>query len=414
MDYRALVQNGSCASVYSSTTTISVDANTVGGWISGSSTPICEGSSTGTFTLNGSTGSVTRWEKRLNSGSWSAISNTLITYTEIPSSGGIWEYRALVQSGSCPAMYSTSFSMTVNPTLTITLGSSPSICGGVTSAQLSYSATTGSPTAFSIDFDAAANSAGLGDITGWGLPASPISINVPWNISPGTYNGTLSVATTYPVCASVGYPITVTINPAPVASFSYAGSPYCQGAVNPVPIYSGGGMGGPFSSSTGLVFVNTATGQINLSASTAGTYIVTNTIAAASGCSLVSETSSITITPSVATPVFTLGPSSSRSQGAGTLPYSAIASNSTGITYSLDALSLAGGNTISAATGSITFAGSWLGSSVITATAAGCDGPLSSTHTVTTSMTATYYSYQSGNWNQPSTWTYDPGGYYKL
>ena len=409
-DYRVLIQNGTCASVYSAVTSISVDANTVGGWISGSSTPICEGSSTGTFTLNGSTGTITRWEKRLNSGAWSNISNTSTTYSETPSSGGIWEYRALVQSGSCPALYSTSFSMTVNPTLTITLGLNPSICSGVTSALLTYSATTGSPSAFSIDFDAAANTAGLGDIPGWGLPASPISINVPWNITPGTYNGILTVATTYPVCSSIGYPITVTINPAPVATFSYTGSPYCQGAANPVPTLSGGGTAGTFSSSTGLVFVNTSTGQINLAASVAGTYVVTNTIPAASGCSLVSATSSITITPSVGSPVFALGPSSSRSQGAGTLPYSATAANNTGITYSLDAASLAGGNTISATTGSITFAAGWLGSSVITATATGCDGPLSSTHTVTTSMTAIYYSYQSGNWNQPSTWTYDPGG----
>ena len=44
------------------------------------------------------------------------------------------------------------------------------------------------------------------------------------------------------------------------------------------------------------VFVSTATGQINLSASTPGTYTVTNTIAASGGCAAVTATSSITIT----------------------------------------------------------------------------------------------------------------------
>ena len=50
------------------------------------------------------------------------------------------------------------------------------------------------------------------------------------------------------------------------------------------PTFSGGGVAGTFSSTAGLVFVSTATGQVNLATSTAGTYTVTNTIAAANGC----------------------------------------------------------------------------------------------------------------------------------
>ena len=60
----------------------------------------------------------------------------------------------------------------------------------------------------------------------------------------------------------------VTITALPVATFSYAGTPYCQNAANPSPTFSGGGVAGTFSSTAGLVFVSTATGQINLSAST--------------------------------------------------------------------------------------------------------------------------------------------------
>src|SRR5208282_1710112 len=65
---------------------------------------------------------------------------------------------------------------------------------------------------------------------------------------------------------------------------------------NPTPTFSGGGVAGTFSSTAGLVFVSTATGQVNLSASTPGTYTVTNTIAAGGGCAIVTATSNITIT----------------------------------------------------------------------------------------------------------------------
>jgi len=89
---------------------------------------------------------------------------------------------------------------------------------------------------------------------------------------------------------------TITVTTLPVATFSYTGTPYCSNATNPSPTFSGGGVAGTFSSTAGLVFVNTATGQVNLAASTAGTYTVTNTIAASGGCGIVTSTSQITIT----------------------------------------------------------------------------------------------------------------------
>ena len=77
----------------------------------------------------------------------------------------------------------------------------------------------------------------------------------------------------------------LTVNPQPAATFSYPATPYCPNAVNPSPVFSGGGIAGTFSSTAGLVFVSTSTGQINIPASTPGSYTVTNTIAAAGGCS---------------------------------------------------------------------------------------------------------------------------------
>lgn len=87
----------------------------------------------------------------------------------------------------------------------------------------------------------------------------------------------------------------LTVTPIPVATFSYTGSPYCPTDSNPLPTFSGGGIAGTFSSAAGLVFISTATGQVDLSASTPASYTVTNTVAATGGCGEVSATSDITI-----------------------------------------------------------------------------------------------------------------------
>jgi len=103
--------------------------------------------------------------------------------------------------------------------------------------------------------------------------------------------GTLSVTATNNCGTSSPRSIEISI---PSASFSYNGSPYCQNGSDPIPVLGTGSISGTFSSTQGLVFVNTSTGQIDLSASIPGTYSVTNT--ALSGiCGMLSATASITI-----------------------------------------------------------------------------------------------------------------------
>jgi gliding motility-associated-like protein len=91
----------------------------------------------------------------------------------------------------------------------------------------------------------------------------------------------------------------------------------------------------------------------------------------------------MTVTPSADIPVFTLGATSIRCQGGGLVTYTAAATNSTGITYTLDAGSIAGGNSIDAVTGEVTFIALWSGTTTITASAAGCNGPATANHDVT-------------------------------
>ena len=71
----------------------------------------------------------------------------------------------------------------------------------------------------------------------------------------------------------------VVVTSAPFANFSYSNTSYCSNGTNPLPNFSVGASAGVFSATpAGLVFVNTATGEINLAASTPGTYTVTFTL----------------------------------------------------------------------------------------------------------------------------------------
>jgi hypothetical protein len=166
--------------------------------------------------------------------------------------------------------------------------------------------------------------------------------------------------------------------------------------------------------------INSSTGVVTYVAGWSGTSVIT---ASAAGCNgPVVTTHTVTVTPTVGTPTFTFGATSTRCQGVGTVTYTASSTNTTGITYTLDATSLGAGNTINASTGAVTYTAAWSGTSTITASAAGCNGPAVSTHTVTTSAlpvatftatpaanicasTSATYTTQAGqfnyNWNVP-------------
>src|SRR4030095_11659151 len=75
----------------------------------------------------------------------------------------------------------------------------------------------------------------------------------------------------------------------------------------------------------------------------------------------------VNVTQTIGTPVFTLGATSTRCQGAGTVTYTATATNAASISYSLDATSTTAGNTINGSTGAVTYTSSWNGTSTITA-----------------------------------------------
>lgn len=180
----------------------------------------------------------------------------------------------------------------------------------------------------------------------------------------------------------------ITITPAITVSAGSALSAVCQGGTTPAldgsfgggatsAVWDDGGVGGSFTDNGGAT-PNTATYTASITAGAT----VTLTITATAPCGIKTDSKSLSVTTSVATPVFSLGASSSRCYGAGAATYTATASNNTGLTYSLDGPSIASGNTINSSTGEVTYAANWVGNSVITITATGCNGPKITTHTV--------------------------------
>ena len=90
--------------------------------------------------------------------------------------------------------------------------------------------------------------------------------------TPGTY--TISYTFTSGTCSNTTT-TSITINALPTATIDYAGSPYCATGI--ATVTQTGQAGGTYSSTAGLT-INAATGDIDLVASTPGTYTVTYTL----------------------------------------------------------------------------------------------------------------------------------------
>ena len=200
----------------------------------------------------------------------------------------------------------------------------------------------------------------------------------------GSALNTYTVTYTSPGPCGSSSTASVTITLAPIATFSYTGTPYCQNAANPSPTFSGGGSAGTFTSTAGLVFVSAASGVVNLASSTAGTYTVTNTIAAAGGCAAVTATSTITITP-VQSSAFNYSASTFCQSGVNPTP------TITGVAGGTFTSTPAGLVFVSAGTGQINLAGSGLNTYTITYTSPGpCSSSSTASVTITLAPAATF------------------------
>lgn len=140
----------------------------------------------------------------------------------------------------------TSPNQTISALPTITKGANPAVCQGTTSANLTYSATTGTPNQYSIDYDAAANLAGFIDVVNATLPATPIIMVVPAGAAAATYNGSLTVTNSTTGCSSTAQAIAVTVNPSP--SVTPGTSPVvCRGTTSALLSYTAAGSPNQYS-----------------------------------------------------------------------------------------------------------------------------------------------------------------------
>ncbi|HYG18385.1 MAG TPA: hypothetical protein VD816_05620, partial [Ohtaekwangia sp.] len=205
----------------------------------GSNPAVCIGSTTADLTYSATTNSPNQYSIDFNAAAeaqgFADITNAALPANpiviNIPGAAVAGTYNATIVvhntvtgCSSAPA----NISVTLNADPTITLGPSPSVCVGSTTANLAYTATTGSPDRYSINFDAAAEAAGFTDVSNVVLPASPIAITVPGAGAPGTYNAMLTVTNSVLGCGSASMPITITINAVPTITLG-VNPAVCQG-----------------------------------------------------------------------------------------------------------------------------------------------------------------------------------------
>lgn len=255
-EFRAVVQNGGCASVFSVPALINVDPTTVGGSVSSNFVSVCDGSPV-TLTLSGNTGSITQWERQFNGGGWINIGNAGVNplTTGALTPFGTYEFRALVTSGLCSSIYAVPVTVTVNQNDDPSFNYSSSVfCQGGANA---------SPTIAIGGGTFSASPAGLA------INATNGIIDLSSSL-PGTYTVT---HTTSGICAASASQ-TVIVSASTATTFSYGSLSYCLNAGSN-PVASVTNPGGVFTTlNPGLIFANTATGEIDLSLSQPGSYFV--------------------------------------------------------------------------------------------------------------------------------------------
>ncbi len=339
----------------------------------GTDATICSDAST---SLSGSysntTGAVTVAWTSSPAGALAGLSSTSsLTPTFTPPTGitGAVTFTLNITDDACTQTDNVVITVTALPTASISYAGSP-ICtnAGVQSVSLS----------------------GTGAYTGGAYTSIPVGLTI--NGTSGAITPSSSTAGTYTVtytvpasggCGTVTATATVIITALPTATISYT-TPVCSNAaiqnvtLNGTGAYTGGG----FTSLPGGLSINSSTGAVDPSTSTAGTYTVTYTVPASAGCGTVTATASIVIT---ALPTAAISYTSPVCTNAGA---QSVSLSGTGAYTGGSFTSLPGGLTINASTGSVTPSTSTAGTYTVTYTVPASGGCGTVTATATLVITA--------------------------
>ena len=187
---------------------------------------------------------------------------------------------------------------------------------------------------------------------------------------------------TFNIVDNFGCPYDTTINITvldPIANINYTGSPWCATITSPQPVDQTGISGGSYSASPAGLSINTSTGAITPSTSTAGTYTVTYTTGA-SGCGAIS-TAIVTITaPPTASIIYANSPYCKTVTTAQAVTQTGV----TGGAYTASPIGLS----INASSGSITPSSSSVGAFTISYTIAASGGCAAVTTTASVTILA--------------------------
>ncbi len=273
----------------------------------------------------------------------------------VASTPGTYTITYSFTAGACSNTTTTSITINALPTATINYAGSPYCATGT--ATVTQTGTAGgtytAPAGVVID-------AVTGDID---LVAS----------TPGTY--TITYSFTSGGCSNTTT-TSITINALPTATINYAGSPYC--ATGTATVTQTGTAGGTYTAPAGVV-INAVTGDIDLVASTPGTYTITYSFTSG-GCSN-TTTASITIN---ALPTATINYAGTPYCATGTATVTQ--TGTAGGTYTAPA-----GVVINAVTGDIDLVASTPGTYTITYsfTSGGCSNTTTASITINALPTAT-------------------------
>ncbi|RYY90798.1 MAG: T9SS type A sorting domain-containing protein [Chitinophagaceae bacterium] len=132
-----------------------------------------------------------------------------------------------------------------------------------------------------------------------------INCTIPANTPAGSGYLVRVVSTMPSVTEASGHSLTI-FNPAS-ASINYSGGPFCNSGGTAV-VTQSGTSGGSYTAAPAGLAINSATGDINLGGSLAGTYTVTYTVASGNPCGTFTTSTSITINAAPAATISYEGP----------------------------------------------------------------------------------------------------------
>jgi hypothetical protein len=351
---RVIVDNGTCKQYMNTkivTTTITAPPTATL-----SSATFCITSSTPTSLTLTTTGDQTgaTW----SGGGLVGFNTTTGQFTPSASAVGPYTVTYTIPAGVCPAVVATGqVSIATSPSATISYTGSP-FCSSAGTQTVNLTGDVG----------------GTYTSTPTGLSISSLSGTITPSSSTG---GTYTVTYTIPAaggCLEVTSTASITITTAPTATISYNG-PFCLSNLTAQNVNITGTAGGTFTASPSGLSINASTGAITPNTSTTGTYTVTYTLPAASGCPIFTTTASITIS-SLPNVTATLSSTSSCNGGTLTLTGGPAGMTSyswtgpTGVTFSPNAFTQSPSVTMGATGGTFTLTATDAGGCTNTATTA--------------------------------------------